>query len=172
MLEETHDRNFVGTAYHKVYQYVNYDATREQIRETIDVLVTNCQIDRQFADKLDVELIYKTLHNEKLRHIMSQGEVRHEVPFMLMVPYNQVSVDKRFFDDVMLQGVIDLLILGENCAYVVDFKYTSRSEKTVKESYRAQLNSYRLAVQTICKVDNVECYVLSIADNKLIPMDE
>ena len=168
-LNVNNDRNFVGTAYHKVYQYVDYTASVQQIRKLIDSLVCDGKIEQRFADKLDVELIYSTLHNPKLVELLAGGKVYHEIPFMLYVPYNQVAKDKRFSDKVMLQGVIDLLVVKGNKATVIDFKYTARSDR-VEQNYTAQLNSYRLAVQRICGIDDVSCYVLSIADNKLIPM--
>ena len=170
VLEDNSDRNFVGTAYHKVYQYVNYDADKEEIRQTIDFLVSNFKVEKQYADKLDVDLIYDTLNNAQLRKLMSEGKAYHELPFMLYAPYDQIAVDKRFSDEVMLQGVIDLLIVGDNRAVVIDFKYTSRSD-LVRKNYQAQLNSYRLAVEKICGIKDVKCYVLSIADNNLIDMN-
>lgn len=170
VIAEDNDRNFVGTAYHKVYQYVDYDADCEQIKRTIDSLVADEQIERRFADKLDVELIYRTLNNPKLREIMSQGKVYHEMPFMLLTPYCKVASESKFADEVMLQGVIDLLVLSNDKAVVVDFKYTSRSDR-VKDNYSAQINSYKTAVTQICGIENVECYILSIADNKLIKFD-
>lgn len=163
------DRNFVGTAYHKVYQYVNYDADVEQVRQTIAALVADGQIEQRFADRLDVELIYSTLRNPKLREIMLSGTVYHELPFMLYAPYNQVVSNGKYTDEIMLQGVIDLLVISENKATVVDFKYTSHSDR-IKDNYTAQLNSYKMAVAKICNIQNVDCYVLSIADNKLIKM--
>lgn len=169
VLYENNDRSFVGTAYHKVYQFVNYDATKEEIAAVIDGLVREGKIEEQYAAQLDRDLIYETLNNAELRRIMSQGKVYHEMPFMLFVPYDSVAVDKRFTDNVMLQGIIDLLVLGENKATVVDFKYTTHSD-LVQKKYAAQLNSYRKAVNVICGIDDVDCFVLSIADNKLIKM--
>lgn len=170
VLEENNDRNFVGTAYHKVYQYVDYNADKEEIAQTVDSLVKEGKIDQQYARQLDVDLIYATLNNPDLRKLLSQGKVYHEMSFMLSAPYDTVAKDARFSDEVMLQGVIDLLVLSENHATVVDFKYTTHSN-LVKKSYSAQLASYRLAVQKICKIAHVDCFVLSIADNKLISMD-
>lgn len=161
------DRNFVGTAYHKIYQYVDYDADEAEIKRTIEVLVANEQIERRFADKLDVNLIYDTLRNPALREIMSRGKIYHEMPFMLYAPYDKVDSTGKYCDDVMLQGVIDLLVISDDKATVVDFKYTAHSDR-VKDNYTAQLNSYKLAVTEICGINKVDCYVLSIADNKLI----
>lgn len=168
-LEANNDKNFVGTAYHKVYQFVSLDADKRQIEETIAGLVNEGKIASEYAQQLDVDLILRTLGNEQLRKLLEGGKIYREQPFMLYVPYDQVANDKRFSDEVMLQGVIDLLVLKQNSAVVVDFKYTSHSN-FVRQNYAAQLNSYKLAVQKICGVQNVETYVLSIADNKLIKM--
>lgn len=168
-LQENNDKNFVGTAYHKVYQFVNLDADKQQVEQTIAGLVNQGTIAPEYAEQLDVNLILQTLGNKQLRKLMEGGKIYREQPFMLYVPYDQVSKDKSFSDEVMLQGVIDLLILKENSAVVVDFKYTSHSN-FVRQNYESQLNSYKLAVQKICGVQNVEAYVLSIADNKLIKM--
>ena len=169
-LNVNNDRNFIGTAYHKVYQYVDYKADEAEIRSLIDSLVCDGKIERKFADKLDVKLIHDTLHNPDLQQLLSSGKVYHEVPFMLYVPYDQVAKDKRFSDEVILQGVIDLLVIDGGKATVIDFKYTQHSDR-VEQNYSAQLNSYKLAVQRICAIDDVTAYVLSIEDNKLIKMN-
>lgn len=171
LINDNSDLNEVGTAYHKVYQFVDYNAHRQQIVDTIAVLVESGRIEQRYADRLDVDLIYDTLHNRELVALLSRGKVYHEIPFMLYVPYNEVAKDGRFADKVMLQGVIDLLIVGEGRATVVDFKYTKHSD-LVEERYAYQLNSYRTAVKNIFDIDDVECYVLSIADNRLIKMNE
>ena len=168
-LNVNNDRNFIGTAYHKVYQYVGFSANEAEIRELIDSLVKDGKIEQKFADKLDVTLIYDTLRNPGLQKLLKNGKVYHEIPFMLYVPYDQIAKDKRFSDEVMLQGVIDLLVIDKDKATVIDFKYTSRSDK-VEQNYTAQLNSYKLAVARICGIDDVTAYVLSIEDNKLIAM--
>lgn len=170
VIQDNANRNYIGTAYHKVYQYVDYNADLQQIQQTIDGLVGDGKIDTQFASQLDVNLIYNTLHNDKLQTLLQQGQVYHEQPFMLYAPYNQLCKDTNYTDKVMLQGVIDLLVIGRDKAIVVDFKYTQKSAERVEQSYQMQLASYRYAVQQICGITNVECYVLSIADNNLIPM--
>ena len=168
-LNDNGDRNLVGTAYHKVLQYAPFGANIEQIEQTIAFLAANGKIEQRFVEKLDVQLVYKALHNEQLIKMIDGGEIHHEIPFMLNVKYSDVAKDKRFSDEVMLQGVIDLLVIKGDKAVVVDFKYTARSD-LVEERYTAQLNSYKLAVERICGITDVETYVLSIADNKLIKM--
>ncbi len=163
------DRNFVGTAYHKVYEYADYDADRQAIRELISALTECGKIEKIHADKLDVELIYSTLHNPELRSLMSSGKVYHELPFMVSVPYRTLYEDSRCSDEVILQGVIDMLITDGKKAVVVDFKYTAHS-RFVRQNYSRQLSSYRTAVSEITGIKDIDCYVLSVSDNKLIKM--
>ena len=167
VLNVNNDRNLVGTAYHKVLQYAPFGASVEQIVQTVDELAASGKIEQRFAEQIDVQLVYDTLHNPQLLALIEGGEIHHEIPFMLNVKYSDVAKDKRFSDEVMLQGVIDLLIVKQTKAVVVDFKYTGRSD-LVEERYTAQLNSYKLAVERICGITDVETYVLSIADGKLI----
>ncbi len=166
-LHENAHRNLIGTAYHKVLQYAPNLASQEEISKTITALVENNQIDKQFENKLSVEKIHKALHNSQLVKLLDGSQIYREIPFMLYVPYNQVAKSGKYTDDVMLQGVIDLLAINGNKATVVDYKYTSNSGK-VKDNYTAQLNSYKLAVERICGITDVTCYVLSIDDCKLI----
>ena len=169
VLADNNDRNFVGTAYHKVYQYAKFGANKQQVEQVIEGLVKEGKVERQYAEQLDVDLIVDTLNNAKLRKLMEGATVYHEMPFMLYVPYNSVAGDE-FTDEVMLQGVIDLLIISADKihAIVVDFKYSTHNVDYLREHYTKQLASYRLAVQKICGIQHVDCYVLSIAENKLI----
>lgn len=169
VLNVNNNRTLLGTAYHKVLQYAPFGATVEQIDATIAELAALGKIEQQFVKEIDTRHVYNALHNPQLMQLLDGGKVYHEIPFMLNVQYSQAAKDKRFNDEVMLQGVIDLLVLKENQAIVVDYKYTSRSDK-VEDDYTYQLRSYKLAVERICGITDVETYVLSISDNKLIKM--
>ena len=162
------DRNFVGTAYHKVFQYAPLDASVEKIQDVITTLVSNDIIKDEHAKFVDAQKVYDVLH-ETLRNLLDGGDVYHELPFMLSAPYSDLTGEIGYKDEVMLQGVIDLLIIKQDCAVVVDFKYTAHSD-VIDEKYKWQLNSYKLAVERIMNINKVETYVLSIADKKLIKM--
>ncbi len=160
------DRPKIGTAYHKVYENVDFGADKQGVLTVIENLVDSGDVERRIADMLDIDLILSTLSNKQLLKLVSKGKVYHEIPFMLNVSAHQV-LNSDIEDSITLQGVIDMLVINGNQATVVDFKYTSNSTNIAKR-YARQLDSYRLAVKNICNIDNVECYVLSIADNKLI----
>ena len=100
---------------------------------------------------------------------LRQAFVYRELPFMLKTAYNNLFDDRKVDENIFLQGVIDLLILDGDKAVIVDYKY-SRNSDYLKNKYGKQLNSYAQAVREILRVDDVEKYILSIADGKLIKM--
>lgn len=67
-------------------------------------------------------------------------------------------------DKVLLQGVIDLVILGEKNV-LVDYKFSGADEFTVKKRYTLQLNAYAKAVEKLLKVrlDEKVIYVVNQA---------
>lgn len=162
------DKMQLGTAYHKVYETISYDANLQQIQAHLDSLLQQNLITKQVYDQLDVHLIYNTLSNPTFKQIVASGKAYHEVPFLTQTEYN------RFYDEggnapTLLQGIIDLLVVGQSKATIVDFKYVSNSYN-LADRYKKQLQSYKYAVQKILQMD-VDCYLLSISDNKLIKVD-
>ena len=159
----------VGTAYHIVLQYAPFGSNVEQIQNVINSLVADGRLQQKFADQLNTSVLFNVLNNAELAQLLGQGKVYREQQFMLYLPYNQVA-DGAFTDKVMVQGVIDLLVLLPNKAIVVDYKHSSSNEERLQKSYQRQLASYKLAVEQICGISDVECYIMAIEQNKLVAM--
>ena len=158
----------LGSAYHKVYETINYDADIDQINQHVQRLLDQRLLDINVAQFVDTNLIYQTLSNPTFKQIVSSGKVYHEMPFLMPVNYSEF--DPNGSDaTTLLQGVIDMLVVCKDKAIVVDFKFTSNSYK-LQERYQKQLQSYRKAVEEIIGLP-VDCYLLSIADNKLIQIN-
>ena len=70
-------------------------------------------------------------------------------------------------DGVMVQGVIDLLGVGEGKVVIIDYKTTKASEAKLVEMYRGQLNLYRKAVEKVFGRE-VESWIYSSVCEKMI----
>ena len=169
ILDKQTERNKIGSAYHKVLQYVPLSATERQICDVVDKLVSDETLDKKYAEEVSPDVVCRIVNDPSYLAICTHGKAYRELPFMLSAPYNALVPGSKFTDDVMLQGVIDLLVVDGTHATVVDYKYTKHSD-TVKERYAAQLNSYAMAVKQIFGIDDVDCYILSIADGKLLKL--
>ena len=156
-------RKLTGTAYHMLYQFI--DLGGSDIKEKLEQLVALGRIDGVTASQIDTQLIMRTLSDKKFRKLFEGGRIYREQPFMLNVNGREIGLNSD--ETIVLQGIIDLLAIFDGYANVVDFKYT-KNFSNIEKNYKSQLESYRLAVRKITGIQDVRCYVLSIADDKLV----
>lgn len=154
----------IGTAYHAVYEAIGANATIVDIDSVKSQLIDNGTISADIACEVDSQLVYNTITNPQLIELM-QGKVYREIPFMLSTDIRDIDSNSSG-DKVILQGIIDMLVVNGDSAVVIDYKYVTSSYK-IAERYSRQLSSYKLAVERITGISNVQCYILSIRDNKI-----
>ena len=67
-------------------------------------------------------------------------------------------------EDMLMQGAIDLLAVGDNCAEIIDYKYSQKGEDALRKTYAVQLRLYRMAVAKILglPVESVRCTLVNI----------
>ncbi len=67
-------------------------------------------------------------------------------------------------EKMIFQGAIDLLAVGEQEIRVIDYKYSRRYPKALKEHYKPQLDLYKKAVAKILKTDekSIRCTIVNI----------
>ena len=160
----------VGTIYHKVMQYIDFlkrgvDGVKEELvrlvnekyltQEELDEVrdAEKGEFEKNIARCLDSKIMSYALQAEK------QGRCQREKAFMMYQPANKVRDDFVTDEKVLVQGVIDLFIDGDE-KIIVDFKHSAlRDEETLKK-YQKQLNLYKLAVERAinAKVDKILLY--------------
>lgn len=160
------DKAQLGKAYHKIFETCDlYDVNLKSLQNTVDTLVEKGWVDQSVAQKIDLNSILKTLASRQFVELIADGKCFREIPFLTTLPYDELF-GEGFDDEIMLQGVVDLLVIKQNSAIVVDFKVTGRSD-LIKERYQKQLNSYKLAVEKCLKIP-AQAVVVSVLDGKII----
>ena len=71
-----------------------------------------------------------------------------EKGFLVNVPASQVF-DTTSEVTVLIQGVIDLLVVDGDNAEIIDYKYSSLANESLKKKYKKQLDLYAYAVEKI-----------------------
>ena len=84
--------------------------------------------------------------------------VYRERPFLAYLPAKEVYDDEtklgRCGDEpVLFQGVFDLLAIGENDAWIIDYKYSVKNREQLKTDYCKQLDLYKKSLAKILKTD-------------------
>ena len=67
-------------------------------------------------------------------------------------------------EEMIFQGAIDLLAIGDKEIRIIDYKYSKRYAKALREHYKPQLDLYKRAVAKILKTDekNIRCTIVNV----------
>ncbi len=152
----------MGTAYHKVMQNIDFScATQEDVCAELDRMTAQKLLAQDERDMIKDEDILKCLQSPIMRFALEadvNGECEREKPFMMLKSAKQLGIGQSE-DKVLVQGVIDLLIKGEQLV-ILDFKTGYITQDNVPERYKRQLYLYKMAVEAAIgeKVDKVLLY--------------
>ena len=130
-----------GTAYHKFLELIDFDKIDD-----------NGLIDRLFDEKftaeerslIDVSQIRRILGLKIFSEIKGYKTYK-EQPFIVSLP--PLFAGESGTEDLLLQGVIDLLCVKDDEAIIIDYKHSGKSLTKLKETYSKQLDLYAYAVE-------------------------
>lgn len=151
-----------GILYHKIFEILDFESVENETDIENQLLKAN--INPEIIDKtkvLNVVNLIKpfTIGNKHFK----------EQKFMMYVPYNEV-VESEITDKILVQGVIDLFVLG-NKNILIDYKLTHLGDDNlIKKRYVKQLTLYKKAVMEFYNVQEIECVIVDINRQKLIKL--
>ncbi len=156
----------LGTAYHTVMQHIDFNLqTLQQVKDAIQSMIDNNIYLPEYLQKVSAKKILSAINNLKG---ITCGEELREKQFMMYVPYNQVLPSSSLTDKVLLQGVIDLMVVGEQ-NIIVDYK-TTRTEKPEQlvDKYHFQMSLYRMAAEQASGKNIDKVYIYSFYHDQLV----
>lgn len=159
----------MGTLYHTVMERIDFSVKEEdEIEKELEKMLLDEVITQEQFAIIDREVLKKVMNSSIIEEIRGEN-IQREQGFLLRVPCNEIREDD-CEDEVLLQGVIDLLVQREDEAIIVDYKYSSLSEDGLKERYYPQLALYKKAVEMITGIKKVRVYLLSLKTARLIEL--
>jgi ATP-dependent helicase/nuclease subunit A len=150
----------IGTATHLVMQRLDFTTvTPESVRQTIEKLVACNAITKEIADKINVKSITAFFDSELGALVKDPASIIYrEWPFSFGLPakhFIKYGTAPDCDENVIVQGIIDLLIQTTNGLIVIDFKtdnITGAQSQTRAAVYAPQMNLYALAAKTVLKM--------------------
>ena len=145
----------LGTLYHRVMELIDFDL------DTTQDIYNFCT--KYFSsDELKLIDCNKILSCIRfVRPLLVDADaIYREQPFSMNIPYNQL-VKSDILDNILVQGVVDLIIVKNGKAIIIDYKMTTITDPQILASkYRLQLLSYQKAVQSAlnCEVTSKILY--------------
>ena len=154
-----------GTLYHKIFELLPIKKySISSLKEEIDKL--NIHDDEK--NLIDIEKIFAYLTSDLYDMILNSDFVYKEKPVLFYAPSSYYD-DKLKEGNVLLDGIIDLLFIKDDCYYIVDYKTDNVEElDELKNRYQVQLDLYEIAVKETLGAKKVKKFIYSIKLNKFI----
>ena len=159
--EDEAKANDIGTLYHSIFEKIDFSKrySLSELNQEISTILNG-----ENASLIDAQKVQKII--ELLRPYIS-GKVFREKEFIAKIRQNEI-VEGGEEDALIVQGKIDLLILGEK-NYIFDYKITKiNDENTLIKKYQKQLLLYKLAVQKVINQKVDEVFVVDVNRHRLI----
>ena len=134
-----------GTAYHKFLELADFSASAEEEYARLRPSFT----EEEYA-RLELPRLKQILSMPVFRRLQGKKLCR-EQRFLCFLPAS-LAFDTESDEPVLFQGAIDLLVLNEKDAEIVDYKYSGKTDEALLSHYGAQLRLYRAAVSRIAGI--------------------
>jgi len=149
-VEEEHDqaisvdRREQGVIAHKILEHFDF-SNKDAFYEQIEGMVSSGIINKESLEKINLERLKKALECSAFDNLNGKKLYR-EKDFIVSVEGDMV-LSTTSKEGVLMQGVIDLLAVGENEAVIIDYKYSVLDIESLKNKYAKQLNLYAYALE-------------------------
>ncbi len=162
------DKNIVGSVYHKIFELVDFESEDVylQINKAIKEIKNKKLFEQNAIDLIDKNLVAKNIH--ALKQLTNGERVLKEHSFVMQIPYNEVEKNSNITDNILVQGVCDLVIVRDKEIVLVDYKFSSLSKELLINKYSKQLELYKKALEYGIGKSVNDCYILDIKSANLV----
>lgn len=164
-----------GTVTHQFMQHIDYrkDYTRDDLSLIQEQLIQEEILSREDAEAIDLDAVYQFLQQPLVKSFKDAKMIRQELPFTTLLNARSVYRDYPFSDDVLVQGVMDLLVIFEDEVYLIDFKTDRINDEPaqierVKANYVQQMMYYEEAVKRLYPTVRVRVMLYLFAVNRFV----
>jgi ATP-dependent helicase/nuclease subunit A len=159
----------IGNAYHAVMERIDYFKENDVV-DIISSLVSQGIIEHRISRLVDVSKINKAVGVISAM-ITPNTRVLKEQQFMIRDKHSNLVETSKDDTKVMVQGIIDLVLIENGVATVIDFKTNKiESEEELINKYKLQIELYSKAIVGATSARADSKYLYSFYLNKLIKL--
>ncbi len=154
-----------GIIAHKILETFDFDGDLD-IYKHVDALIKEGVLSKEQVEKVEVKSLEKIVTSSLFVSLKGFKKLR-EKSFLMNYPASMLyDIDSK--EEVLVQGVIDLLAIDGDKAVVIDYKYSSLSGERLKERYKKQLELYAYAVEKGLGVKVEKRLIVSLMGGEVI----
>ncbi|MEG1608444.1 MAG: hypothetical protein RR348_01105, partial [Clostridia bacterium] len=133
----------------------------------LDKMVDDGELKIEQRKMICDKLIAQCLDNEIFENAKN-GQCLREKEFLLYVEAKEI-VDVELSDKVLLQGTIDLLVVGKQ-NILIDFKLSEQPVEYIAKKYEKQLQLYQMATESCLGIKVDRKVIIVVGRNEVIEM--
>ncbi len=179
-----------GTAYHAFLENFDFSLLVDINGRPVGKEILAELVEQELSILVDSDVELQLLSRSKLVEILSNPvfyrlqnmRLYKEQQFLVSLPVRETYakkegmsalLEKQDGEEMLFQGALDLLAVGENEVHIIDYKYSTRGAEELKKHYQPQLDLYRLAVAKIMKMNksDIRCSIVNIRSGFQVDMD-
>ncbi len=135
-----------GNIAHKILEHYDFNFL-DRFDDQIENMICSNVINREDIRKVNLSRIKSVILSGVFDFVKGKALFR-EKSFLLNIEANKI-LDTTSRECVTLQGIIDLLIIDNDTAEIIDYKYSSLKKESLKIKYKKQLELYAYAVEKV-----------------------
>ncbi len=157
-----------GNTAHKVMEYFDF-CSKDSLFEQVENLINAGVIERDKVDKINLNRITSALNSGVIDGIKG-FKLYREKSFLAGVDGREIFGEDTD-EQVVLQGIIDLLAVNGDDAWIIDYKYSSLEKESLIKKYEKQLNLYAFAVQKTLKLKVIKKVIINLFTGDFAEID-
>lgn len=155
-----------GNSYHEALKLIDFEKVCDLNSLEIELNSIKSFMTEGYFENIDLDLLYKNIFILKM--LTKNSKTFKEREFIMESTPQEITNGGEKGESIIVQGIIDLFAVGEKIV-LVDYKYTSlKDEEKLINRYGGQIRLYAIALEKAFEGKDIEKYLLSLKEGKLI----
>ena len=155
-----------GTIAHRILEH--YDFALGDIKTQVENMIKSGVLTKKEADSVSVDRLERAI-NTHIFSVVNGKTLYREVPFFANFSAKD-ALCVNAPENVLIQGIIDLLAVDGKDAIIIDYKYSRLDKDKLKEKYQKQLCLYEKAVSSVLGLNVIKKYLFNIYSGEVIEL--
>ena len=154
-----------GNAYHKFLELCDFSLSP---KDAVNGVIGGLLMPKEQVELLDAAKLERILQMPIFK-TLKEYDLYKEQPFTAFIPASIVEEGYEGEEQILIQGIIDLLAISSDEAIIVDYKHSATvSEEVLINRYKKQLVLYAYAVEKVLKKRVKQTYLINVNTCKMI----
>ncbi len=154
-----------GIIAHKIMEYFDFNSGLDLYAQVL-VMIEKQILSKEQVQKVNLQRIQNVISSGAFEGIKGTKLYREKM-FLTCVDADLVA-DTTSKEQIVLQGVIDLLSIADDGAIIIDYKYSSLDSESLKKQYHKQLELYAHATQKVLNLSVKKMVVVNLFTGEIV----